>query len=85
MPEVRLAIINCFNLIAKNIGLRKVFLKPNIIHILLNHAVILCEKEVIEKEFPIKFETIRLLCTLCTVKTNRFYIPGETNIVERLR
>jgi hypothetical protein len=22
---------------------------------------------------------------ICTVKTNRFYIPGETNIVERLR
>jgi len=22
---------------------------------------------------------------LCTVKTNRFYIPGETNLVERLR
>lgn len=22
---------------------------------------------------------------ICTVKTSRFYIPGETNIVERLR
>lgn len=22
---------------------------------------------------------------ICTVKTNRFYIPGETNLAERLR
>lgn len=22
---------------------------------------------------------------ICTVKTNKFYIPGETNLVERLR
>lgn len=33
----------------------------------------------------IKEETLKLLCTICTVKTSRFYIPGETNIVERLR
>jgi hypothetical protein len=28
---------------------------------------------------------VRLLCIVCTVKTNRFYIPGETKLVERLR
>ena len=33
----------------------------------------------------IKEETLKLLCVICTVKTNRFYIPGETNLVERLR
>ncbi len=32
-----------------------------------------------------KEDTVKLLCVLSTVKTNRFYIPGETNIVERLR
>lgn len=25
------------------------------------------------------------MCQVCTVKTNRFYIPGETSISERLR
>jgi hypothetical protein len=28
---------------------------------------------------------VKLLCVICTVKTNRFYIPGETKLVERLR
>lgn len=26
-----------------------------------------------------------MLCVICTVKANRFYIPGETKLVERLR
>ena len=29
--------------------------------------------------------SIRILCLLSTVKTNRYYIPGETSISERLR
>ena len=29
--------------------------------------------------------SLKLLQLLCTVKTNRFYIPGETSISERLR
>ncbi len=33
----------------------------------------------------IREDTVRLLCIVCTVKTNRFYIPGETKLVERLR
>mmetsp|Transcript_25682 Transcript_25682/g.24967 ORF Transcript_25682/g.24967 Transcript_25682/m.24967 type:complete len:90 (+) Transcript_25682:1023-1292(+) len=32
-----------------------------------------------------KEETIKLLCVLSTVKTNKFYIPGETNMVEKLK
>lgn len=28
---------------------------------------------------------IKLLCLLCTARTNRFYIPGETNLAERIR
>lgn len=28
---------------------------------------------------------MKLLCMLGTVKTSRFYIPGETNMMERLR
>jgi hypothetical protein len=29
--------------------------------------------------------SIKVLCTICTVRTNRFYVPGESNISERLR
>ena len=28
---------------------------------------------------------IMLLCLICTPRTNKFYIPGETNLAERLR
>lgn len=43
------------------------------------------EKETSDRTKAIKEETVKLLCVICTVKTNRFYIPGETNMVERLR
>lgn len=43
------------------------------------------EKELTERTRIIKEETVKLLCIICTVKTNRFYIPGETKMVERLR
>ena len=29
--------------------------------------------------------TVKLLCLVVTAKTTKFYIPGETNLVERLR
>jgi len=29
--------------------------------------------------------SIKILCIVCTVKSNKFYIPGETNLAERLR
>ena len=28
---------------------------------------------------------IKLLCMVCTARKNQFYIPGETNLSERLR
>ena len=37
------------------------------------------------RHMPLIETTIKLLCQVCTVKTSRFYIPGETNIAERLR
>jgi len=47
--------------------------------------MIVDEKEANPRTQAVKEESIKLLCILCTVKTNRFYIPGETNLVERLR
>lgn len=53
---------------------------------LIRHALVLTnEKELTERTRIIKEETVKLLCIICTVKTNRFYIPGETKMVERLR
>jgi hypothetical protein len=63
-----------------------VFLRNDVIHMLLKHAYKICdEKEVNQRTKVLKEETIKLLCVLSTVKTNRFYIPGETNMVERIR
>ena len=56
------------------------------LHVLIKHALmIIDEKELSDRTKVIKEDTIKVLCVLCTVKTNRFYIPGETNLVERLR
>ena len=67
-------------------GLRKIFLKHSILHILLRHAIQICdENNISDRTKMVKEATIKLLSTVCTVKTNRFYIPGETNIVEKLR
>lgn len=36
MPiEVRLAVVESFHQIAKNIGLRKVFIRPDVLHVLI--------------------------------------------------
>ena len=87
MPaDIRLAVVESFHLIAKNIGLRKVFMRPQVLHVLIRHCLLMVdEKETVERTLLIKEETVRLLCIICTVKTNRFYIPGETKMVERLR
>jgi hypothetical protein len=54
--------------------------------VLLRHVLVLVnERDLSERTKKIKEETVRLLCIICTVKTNRFYIPGETKMVERLR
>lgn len=61
-------------------------MKTEVIHLLLKHALMICdEKEVNNRTKLVKEETIKILCLLSTVKTNRFYIPGETNIVDKLR
>jgi hypothetical protein len=61
-------------------------MRPKVLHILIKHAlVIIDEKELSERTRQIKEDTVRLLCIICTVKTNRFYIPGETKMAEKLR
>lgn len=47
--------------------------------------MIVDEGQVSDRTKYTKEATVKLLCIICTVKTSRFYIPGETNLVERLR
>ena len=35
--------------------------------------------------FEVNLNAVKILCLVCTVKKNKFYIPGETNLAERLR
>ena len=37
------------------------------------------------RQLDLYITTTKLLCLVVTAKTNKFYIPGETNLVERLR
>ena len=50
----------------------------------MKHAMMIVD-DLSDRLKTIKEDTLKLLCAICTVKTNRFYIPGETNMVERLR
>lgn len=59
-------------------------MRPQVLHILIKHALLITD-EATDRTLEVKEDTIKLLCVICTVKTNRFYIPGETNMVERLR
>ena len=87
LTQARLAISEMFITIAKNIGLRKIFLKPENHKPLFKNALMLVEAQSNPNQrlAEISINAIKVLCTVCTVKTNRFYIPGETSISERLR
>ena len=62
MPvDVRWAVVESFHLIAKNIGLRKVFMRPQVLHVLLRQSLVLTtEKELTERTRKIKEETVKL-------------------------
>jgi hypothetical protein len=85
--SARVLLTECFIIIAKNIGLRKLFLRrPFLNAIMLTALKVLAHKdEPPRKVLELGISSIRLLCILCSAKTNRFYIPGETNLAERLR
>ena len=91
MPTyVRTSISDTLIVIAKNIGLRKIFLAGKIRNQLFEYSFGILKDEVGNKknkksEIEITKNCIRLLCLICTPRTNKFYIPGETNLAERLR
>ena len=84
----RIAICECFFIIAKNIGLRKVFLQPHFHRLLVKNSLKLLDVANLghtSRQLDLYITTTKLLCLVVTAKTTKFYIPGETNLVERLR
>jgi len=88
LVAARIFVADCFITIAKNMGLRKLFFSRDMITAMTNCALLVIEEQGKAKPrtvMELGIVTIRLLCILCTSRTNRFYIPGETNLAERLR
>jgi len=69
---------------AKNSGLRRNFLKVGIVHSFIKCALSEVDK-ISSKNIDLLEKVVKLLCVLSTVKTTRFYIPGETNNTDSLR
>lgn len=82
--NIQANILDIFIIIAKNIGLRKIFLSPLIFPTMAELSLSFVEDEK-QKKNEICVNCIKLLCMICTPRTNKFYIPGETNVAERLR
>ena len=76
-------------IIAKNIGLRKIFLNKSLHEILVRNSLAFLEQRPVVKVSAQILEVfqnaIKLLCMVCTARKTQFYIPGETNLSERLR
>ena len=78
-----------FLIIAKNIGLRKIFLNQTLLCILMRNSLAFLEQVEVQKVSQELLEVyqnaIKLLCMVCSARKTQFYIPGETNLSERLR
>lgn len=87
VTQARQAIGDTFVVIAKNIGLRKIFFKPEVHKILMRYALRTLEEQHAHNSRLIEINkcAVRVLCLIGCVKQNRFYIPGETSMAERLR
>ena len=76
-------------IIAKNIGLRKIFLNKNLHEILVRNSLAFLDQRpsvrVSAQMLEVYQNAIKLLCMVCTARKTQFYIPGETNLSERLR
>lgn len=88
MVPARVLISECFMIIAKNMGLRKLFLQRDFLNAIMQSSLIILEEK--DKQQPRKvlelgIASVKLLLLLCSSRTNKFYIPGETNLSERLR
>ena len=87
--KFRIEISEVFLIIGKNIGLRKIFLNKMLHEVLVNNCLAFVDlaqgKSNNTKLLELYKNAIKLLCLVCTARKTQFYIPGETNLSERLR
>lgn len=86
--KARVHIGEAFIIIAKNKGLRKIFFQRELLNLLFSLALMMLSEQrqlTFSTRMPLMLVAIKLLCIVCTVQKNHFYIPGETNLHERLR
>lgn len=69
--------------------MRKIFLNKRLHEILVKNSLSFVEQVNMPRVSFNKLEVfqnaIKLLCMVCTARKTQFYIPGETNLSERLR
>lgn len=86
--DTRVSICQAFIIIAKNKGLRKIFFQRDLLNMLFSIALQILEdrrKRTPSNRVLLITTTIKLLCIICTVQKTQYYVPGETNLQERLR
>ena len=87
--KFRQEISELFLIIAKNIGLRKIFLNRNLHELLVRNSLSFLDQVNLPKVnvqlMEVFQNAIKLLCMVCSARKTQFYIPGETNLSERLR
>ena len=89
--KFRQEISELFLIIAKNIGLRKIFLNQMLHEVLVENSLAFVDlangqtSKANTKLLDLYQNAIKLLCLVCTARKTQFYIPGETNLSERLR
>jgi len=84
----RVHICEAFIIIAKNKGLRKIFFRRDFLNSLKTISLRLITEQNNARPsqlLDVSCATVKLLSMICTVQKNQFYIPGETNLSERLR
>jgi len=85
----RQEISELFLIIGKNIGLRKIFLNTTLHEALVRNSLAFLDNKnafkVNSHLLELMQNAIKLLCMVCTARKTQFYIPGETNLSERLR
>ena len=69
--------------------MRKVFLNKVLHETLVKNALAFLDQmtEITVSSYMLEVfqNAIKLLCMVCSARKNQFYIPGETNLSERLR
>jgi hypothetical protein len=83
---VKIIFVDSLTMIAKNTGMRHLFLAPSVLHPIIEATLQKLEEKDPNEEILSIFDSYcKLLCTLSSIKNTKFYIPGETASSDQLR